>query len=131
MLGRRGPHGSAEEAFGYMELAKSRSLAELSCTERRARVSRSGQSGLVRRIREMREELNWYYRRIEKEQLSAEAHSPERIERLQKEALARENDLVRVLREVRRARSCLRGHPNPMGCLRSITFARRCPRMRR
>ena len=93
--------GSAEEAFGYMELAKSRSLAELLLHPSAALASPDqGQSGLVRRIREMREELNWYYRRIEKEQLSAEAHSPERIERLQKEAAARENDLVRVLREV-------------------------------
>jgi CHAT domain-containing protein len=60
----------------------------------------AGQSQLVRRIREMREELNWYYRRIELEQLSAEEPSPERIGKLQEQALAHENDLLHVLREV-------------------------------
>jgi CHAT domain-containing protein len=96
--------GFSEEAFGYMELAKSRSLAELLLHPSAALAAPDqGQSGLVRRIREMREELNWYYRRIEKEQLSSEANSPERIESLQKEAVARESRLVRVLREVQSA----------------------------
>ncbi|MGA8224362.1 MAG: CHAT domain-containing tetratricopeptide repeat protein [Candidatus Acidiferrales bacterium] len=92
---------SAEESFGYMELAKSRSMAELLMQHSYAPPpADSGQSGLVRRIREMREELNWYYRRIEREQLRAEDPSPERIEKLQKEALAHENELLRALREV-------------------------------
>jgi CHAT domain-containing protein len=92
---------SAEESFGYMELAKSRSMAELLMQHSYAPPPvDSGQSGLVRRIREMREELNWYYRRIEREQLRAEDPSPERIEKLQKEALAHENELLRALREV-------------------------------
>ena len=94
------------EAFGYIELAKSRSLAELLLQPGAALASvDEGQSGLVRRIREMREELNWYYRRIEKEQLSAEAPPTQRIANLQKEALARENNLVRVLRELRESES--------------------------
>ncbi|MFY9531024.1 MAG: CHAT domain-containing tetratricopeptide repeat protein [Candidatus Acidiferrales bacterium] len=92
---------SAKESFGYMELAKSRSLAELLVQHGHGLpASGTGQSGLVRRIREMREELNWYYRRIELEQLRAEEPSPERIDKLQKEALAHENELLRVLREV-------------------------------
>jgi CHAT domain-containing protein len=92
---------SAKESFGYIELAKSRSLAELLVQHGHGLpASDTGQSGLVRRIREMREELNWYYRRIELEQLRAEEPSPERIDKLQKEALARENELVRALREV-------------------------------
>lgn len=93
---------SAAEAFSYIELAKSRSLAELLMQQGAAFSPTSeGQSGLVRRIREMREELNWYYRRIEIEQLREENPSPARIEDLQKEALRREDDLVRVLRELR------------------------------
>ena len=92
---------SAEESFGYIELAKSRSLAELLMRSGPAMpVSDSGHSELVRRIREMREELNWYYRRIELEQLRAEEPSPARIEKLQQEALAHENELLHVLREV-------------------------------
>jgi CHAT domain-containing protein len=92
---------AAEESFSYIEMAKSRSLAELLMRSGPALpVADPGQSDLVRRIREMREELNWYYRRIELEQLRAEEPSPARIEKLQKEALAHENELLHVLREV-------------------------------
>ncbi|HUJ32338.1 MAG TPA: CHAT domain-containing tetratricopeptide repeat protein [Candidatus Acidoferrum sp.] len=94
---------SAEESFGYIEMAKSRSLAELLMHHGPAPATREeGQSDLVRRIREMREELNWYYRRIEIEQLRAEEPSKERIEKLQKEAYEHENDLLRALREMPR-----------------------------
>jgi len=96
----------AEESFGYMELAKSRSLAELLMQHGQAfGAVEAGQSGLVRRIREMREELNWYYRRIEVEQLRAEAPSQERIEKLQQQALAHENELLRALRELPASRT--------------------------
>lgn len=92
---------AAQEAFSYMEAAKSRSFAEL-LTHHAQAVPEAppGQSGLVHRIREMREELNWYYRRLETEQLRAEHPSPEKIEKLRKETLAHENELLRALREV-------------------------------
>lgn len=101
-LADSGRPDASSECFRYVELAKSRSLAErMNREEREAPAEASaGQSGLVRRIRDMREELNWYYRRIEQEQLRAEQPSPQRIEKLQREALAHENDLLRVLREV-------------------------------
>ncbi len=100
-LSRGSNPAQAEESFGYMELAKSRSLAELLVQHGHALpADDSGQSGLVRRIREKREELNWYYRRIEIEQLRTEDPSPQRIEQLQKQALAHENELLRALREV-------------------------------
>jgi tetratricopeptide (TPR) repeat protein len=96
------PRSYEQEAFAYIELAKSRSLAELLLHPGASLASREeGQSGLVRRIRAMREELNWYYRRIEREQLSVAKSSCSRIEDLQREAIARENDLVRILRELR------------------------------
>ena len=99
-LGDGGPK-SAEESFGYMELAKSRSLAELLVQHGNAiQAGDTGQSELVRRIREMREELNWYYRRIELEQLRADDPSPQRIEKLQKQALAHENELLRAFRQI-------------------------------
>ncbi len=93
--------GTAEESFGYMEMAKSRSLAELLVHHAQAiPATDAGQSGLVRRIREMREELNWYYRRLEQEQLRAADPSPQRIQALQKQALAHENELLRAVREL-------------------------------
>src|ERR1700720_575581 len=101
---------AAEESFGYIEMAKSRSLAELLMRSGPAiRPPDAGQSDLVRRIREKREELNWYYRRIEIEQLRAEEPSPERIEKLQKEALAHENELLHVLREMPQSESASHG----------------------
>ncbi len=91
----------AEESFGYMELAKSRSLAELLVQHRNTLpIGDTGQSELVRRVREMREELNWYYRRIEIEQLRADEPSPQRIENLQKQALAHEDELLRAFRQI-------------------------------
>jgi CHAT domain-containing protein len=92
---------SEEESFGYMELAKSRSLAELLVQHGPGVPAEdAGQSGLVRRIRDMREELNWYYRRLENEQLQKEAPSRQRIEKLQSEALVHENELLRAFREI-------------------------------
>jgi len=100
-LARGGQKDSTEESFGYMELAKSRSLAELLLQHGHGfGAMEAGQSGLVRRIREMREELNWYYRRLEVEQLRPEAPSTERIQKLEQEALAHENELLRALREL-------------------------------
>jgi CHAT domain-containing protein len=54
----------------------------------------------VRKIRDLREELNWYYHRIELEQLRPEEKSRERIELLQKAAQLHETELLRTLREL-------------------------------
>jgi CHAT domain-containing protein len=63
-------------------------------------MGEAGQSEFVRKIRDLREELNWYYHRIELEQLRPEERSRERIELLRQEALSHENELVRALREL-------------------------------
>jgi len=55
---------------------------------------------LVRRIRDLREELNWYYHRIELEQLRPEAKSREKLENLQEIAQSHEKELLRTLREL-------------------------------
>ena len=97
----QGGHASAEEAFGYMEQAKSRSLKDLLFQGvHTLPAGDPGQSELVRRIRNLREELNWYYHRIEVEQLQQEDRSRQQIEHLQEQAKLRENDFLRVLREL-------------------------------
>ena len=89
-----------EEAFSYIEQAKSRSLMDLFLNPAPAPAeSVSGQSELAGSIRELREELNWYYNLIEREQLQPEQRSPERIARLQEQARQHEKELVRVLQE--------------------------------
>ncbi|MGA2809944.1 MAG: CHAT domain-containing tetratricopeptide repeat protein [Candidatus Acidiferrum sp.] len=92
---------SAAEAFGWMEAAKSRSMTEMIFQSGQTLpLGDSGQSELVRRIRDLREELNWYYHRIEQEQLRPEENSPARLKELQEKALSQENELLRRIREL-------------------------------
>ena len=98
-----GPPGeiSAAEAFGWMEAAKSRSMTEMIFQSGQTLpLGDVGQSELVRRIRDLREELNWYYHRIEQEQLRPEENSPKRLQQLQEKALSQEKELLRTLREL-------------------------------
>ena len=95
---------AAEEAFSYVEGAKSRSLMDLFVKPAPAVSTKTqGQSELVRTIRDLREELNWYYNRIEREQLQPEQQSSERIATLQKQARRQEKELTRILREATEA----------------------------
>ena len=89
-----------EEAFEYIELAKSRSLMDrLMQPVHVPSESDAGQSDLVRSIRNLREELNWYYNLIEREQLKPEDRSPDRIQKLEQQARSHEDDLMRALHE--------------------------------
>src|SRR6266436_2870470 len=61
---------AAAEAFACIEAAKSRSMTELIFQSGQSLpMGDAGQSERVRQIRNLREELNWYYHRIELEQL--------------------------------------------------------------
>src|SRR4029077_11599087 len=93
-----------EEAFEYIELAKSRSLMDrLMQPVHVPSDADAGLSDLVRSIRDLREELNWYYNLIEREQLQPEAQSPDRIGGLQMQARSREKELLRMLQEATEA----------------------------
>ncbi len=84
-----------------MEAAKSRSMIEMIFQSGQSLpLGEAGQSDLVRRIRDLREELNWYYHRIELEQLRPEEKSRQRIESLQQKAQLHEKELLRTLREL-------------------------------
>jgi len=92
---------SATEAFSCIEAAKSRSMTEMIFQSGQSLpLGEAGQSELVRRIRDLREELNWYYHRIELEQLRPEESSSGRLQQLQEKALSHENELLRTLREL-------------------------------
>jgi len=100
-LGRSSSGEALEEAFSYVEQAKSRSLQELILRAAvPASAASAGKSDLVRRVSELREELNWYYHRIEAEQMAPEERTAERLERLQSQVQAHESELLRVLREL-------------------------------
>jgi CHAT domain-containing protein len=92
---------SADEAFSCIEAAKSRSMTEMIFQSGQSLpMGEAGQSEFVRKIRDLREELNWYYHRIELEQLRPEEMSRERLENLQRAAQSQENELLRALREL-------------------------------
>jgi CHAT domain-containing protein/Tfp pilus assembly protein PilF len=94
------PHASLEEAFEYIEDAKSRSLRDLLLRHGDSSIANdSNQSALVRRIRDLREELDWYYHRIEDEQLRGQTTRSAQIERLEGQAIHKEKELLEVLRE--------------------------------
>lgn len=91
---------SFEEAFAYIEQAKSRTLMDLLNQPVHVPTAADpGQSELVRSIRNLREELNWYYNLIEREQLRPEERSQERVQQLEQQARSRESDLMRAVKE--------------------------------
>jgi len=99
-LKRGSDPAAVAEAFEYVEQAKSRSLMDLFVRPAPATIpSAPGQSELVRSIKDLREELNWYYNLIEREQLQPEEASPQRITTLRNQARDREKQLLRVLQE--------------------------------
>lgn len=92
---------SGEEAFACIEAAKSRNMIEMIFQGGQSLpLGEMGQSDLVRRIRDLREELNWYYHRIELEQLRPENQTHQKLENLQEVAQSREKELLRALREL-------------------------------
>jgi len=100
-LERGASAAASEEAFAYVEEAKSRTLTDLLLRGGPILTSpEGGKSDLVRQIRNLREELNWYYHRIDIEQLQSEEKSPERVRKLEEQADAREAEFLRALREM-------------------------------
>jgi CHAT domain-containing protein/tetratricopeptide (TPR) repeat protein len=96
-----GTDTSAQEALACMEAAKSRSMIEMIFQSGQSLpLGDAGQSDLVRRIRDLREELNWYYHRIELEELRPEEKSGQRLQGLQEKAQSHEKELLRTLREL-------------------------------
>ena len=96
------PTGGFEEAFSLIEQAKSRTLFDLMFQPVHALAREEGsESQLAHSIRELREELNWYYHLVELEQLRPGDQSSQRLASLQREIGAREQDMVRALRELK------------------------------
>jgi CHAT domain-containing protein len=92
-----------EEAFLYMEQAKSRTLLELVSGRGNPLRWRATHGPDSDRLESLRSELNWYYRRIEIELTSKDAGRSEQIENLWAEARTREDRLLRFVREIPRS----------------------------
>lgn len=89
------------EAFGFVEKAKARSIADLVASRAHALPSRDGgRSNLATTIRRLREELNWYYRQIDLQEMRADVVSSSSLSPLRKASRERENSLLRSLGEL-------------------------------
>jgi CHAT domain-containing protein len=93
--------GGFEEAFTLVEQAKSRTLFDLMFQPVHALAREEGsESQLAHAIRELREELNWYYHLVELEQLRPGDNSDEKLLAFQREIGSREKEMARTVREL-------------------------------
>jgi CHAT domain-containing protein len=88
---------SAEEAFSHVEAAKSRTLRDLLVGGPSPVGINPSDTKTDNRAHELRAELNWYYNRLEREQLSKDGLPPDQRAKLSEEARQRERKLVNVL----------------------------------
>lgn len=92
-----------EEAFAHIEQAKSRSLRDLLIDRPSAGEPVPAAlpfSSAARQIRELREDLNWHYHRIELEENGQQMPSGDRVQELHNRARSREMRLLELLREL-------------------------------
>ncbi|HEY7820905.1 MAG TPA: CHAT domain-containing protein, partial [Vicinamibacteria bacterium] len=89
-----------ERVFSYIEQAKSRGLIDLLLQSVDARPPENDGSAPTARLRSLREELNWYYHRIELEELRQESGARDRIRSMRNQALLGEEKLLRAVREL-------------------------------
>jgi CHAT domain-containing protein len=88
-----------EEALSYVEAAKSRTLRDLILDSNQTADQVAGETNADRHLRNLRQDLNWYYRRLEREQLSLDRISPDHLNLLKDEVKAREQEFLRLLLE--------------------------------
>jgi CHAT domain-containing protein len=99
-LNRDSSKASVAEAFSYVEEARSRALRDLIFGRSNLPfIAESPDSETGQRVGELKSELNWCYRRIEREQLSQDGASRELIESIRLRAQNREHELIGLLRE--------------------------------
>ena len=96
-----GDPDSLREAFEAVEHAKSRTLVDLLANNISAvHPNRESDSELVEYLRTIREELNWYYTRINIEEQKRPHRSDGTVQTLVEEVHKRENQLMKLLRQV-------------------------------
>jgi CHAT domain-containing protein len=91
---------SDEKAFEYMDRSKSRNLAdEVFHNLLSGEGKEYPQSELAKRLQGLREQLNWYYHRMEIEQLSRDQSNAETLKALRVQIETHESQLLSLLRE--------------------------------
>jgi CHAT domain-containing protein len=88
------------EAWTYIEQAKSRNLVEMMARQMDPMAREDHKRNGWPRILRLREQLNWYYRRIEVEQFGQVPATNTRLLALRKLAEEREREFLKAVREV-------------------------------
>lgn len=95
------PHPRLEDAFEHIEQSKSRSLRDLMLNSHSEfQMTPYVASDSIRKIQNLRTEMQLLSRQYEAEQLGEGKRSPERAARIQAEIRKREDELLQVAREV-------------------------------
>jgi CHAT domain-containing protein len=100
LLGNDGYVRDPEAIFDYMEIAKARNLVDLLAFRGQALPTRKARSAQVERVRRLREELNWYYRRIDVKEMAQEEPSAEELAKLRRSTRRAEDQLAESLGEM-------------------------------
>ncbi len=88
-------------SFTYIERAKSRSLADLMAFRAPALAPKSeARSDQAEHVRKLREELNWYYRQIDLQEMRGDDRSLGEVAQLRDFSRRQEDSLLRTLREL-------------------------------
>src|SRR5579864_6548469 len=93
------------EAWTYIEQAKSRNLLEMITRQMDPSAGEDHKNNGWRQVLYLREQLNWYYHRIEVEQLGQISSTNRRLLALRKLAEEREQKFLKALREVDAAKA--------------------------
>ena len=117
-LAQGSTQAAQEEAWTYMEQAKSRNLLEIIARQLRPGALNRHRKNGTRQVHDLREQLNWYYHRIEAEQLSQIPATEKRVRTLQKLAEEREQSFLKALRE-----SSIAGEPEEVGTPQTVSLA--------
>jgi CHAT domain-containing protein len=88
---------AVSELFGFVQQAKSRTLFDFLSISRSPWLGPEGQTEHAKRVRELREELNWYFHQTEMAQLSQA--SRQQVAGLRAESQRRERELLKLSRE--------------------------------
>lgn len=88
---------SAAEVLSYVEARKSRALRDLILGKSQPHDTPEAESAFDLQVRKLQTDLNWYYHRLEREQLSQEEVVLENLNALKEQARKTEHELVRLL----------------------------------
>ena len=102
-LGQRSTQATQEEAWTYMEQAKSRNLLEIVAPQPGRSAAKRDRTNGARQVSHLREQLNWYYHRIEAEQLGQAPATDKRLRTLQRLAEDHEQHFLKAVREEKTA----------------------------